>query len=230
MIDATIPSQPTLLDRRPSGAAVLADCSAVILAGGYSTRFGSEKASAVWRGQTLLTHLDVRLRGAVAEQIAVARPEQQTGAWPVDRVVCDAADLPAGPLRGMVAGLSRCDTPYAYVLSCDAPLVQVRLLAALRAHLPAGERGILSEWEGRPQPLVSLWSREAVPALTALLRGGERSPRRAARALGLPLLPEAACRAADPEGWSFFNLNTPADIRALEASVMAAEVGVYATT
>lgn len=197
----------------------LSDCSAIILAGGLSTRFGSEKASAQWQGQSLLAHIVARLRPHIREIIAVARPEQNTAGWPVDQVAYDDTALPAGPLRGIVAGLSTAIFPYSFILSCDSPCIEPELLVSLRNHIQPGLFAVAPEWEGRLQPLPSLFTLRAERLLDALLNLGECSPTRALNALPHAILSESDCQLSDPRGLSFININHREDLLALEHSL-----------
>jgi molybdopterin-guanine dinucleotide biosynthesis protein A len=194
-------------------------CAAIILAGGLSVRYGRDKATAPWRGRRLIEHVAARLRPVARRLIAVARPQQAGDDWPVDRVVCDDPDAPAGPLRGLVAGLENCAAPFAYVVACDTPCLDPRLLGALGSLMAPGIDAVLAEWAAMPQPLVALYRASAAPRLRALLNRGERSPLRAVRALGHRLLDEAACRALDPAGRSFMNANSPADLNLMESGL-----------
>lgn len=197
----------------------LCDCSAIILAGGLSTRFGREKASAEWRGQSMLAHIASRLRPHIMEIIAVARPEQDTAGWPVDHVVSDDTFLPAGPLRGITAGLSACTNPYSFILSCDTPCIEAALLGSLRHCMNPGVFAVVPVWEGHLQPLLSLFTKKAGRFLEAFLRLGESSPTRALNALPYAVLSEKDCRSADPNGLSFININHREDLLVLERSL-----------
>jgi len=75
---------------------------------------------------------------------------------------------------------------------------------------------VLSVWEGRPQPLVALYRTSFAGWLRARLQAGERSPARALASLPHVCLPEATCRALDPRGLSFLNVNTPSELEAVK--------------
>jgi molybdopterin-guanine dinucleotide biosynthesis protein A len=206
------PSRPT----NPGHDRTLADCTGVILAGGYSTRFGRDKANVQWQGRSLLAHVAATLRAVCPQVLAVARHEQPHQGWPVDRVIFDDPAWPDGPLRGVVAGLQAGPTPYAFVVSCDTPCLRPALLAALRRSLMPGSLAVIPQWQGHPQPLVALYAVSAGNLLQDLLLQGERSPRHALASLPHVPLAEDDCRQADPLGLSFWNLNSQADLNALD--------------
>jgi len=191
---------------------IIPDCTGIILAGGHSTRFGRSKSDVVWRGRSLISHVADRLRHVTLEIVAVARAEQDSSQWPVDRVIHDDHGLPTGPLRGIVAGLNGVHTPYAFVCSCDSPLIDPRLLVALRQSIDPRDCAVVPVWEGHLQPLVALYAASAAPELLLLLRQGELSPARALSRLPHQTLSEEECRHIDPTGLSFCNVNSAEDM------------------
>jgi molybdopterin-guanine dinucleotide biosynthesis protein A len=191
----------------------------IVLAGGESRRFASTKALAVWRGRRLIDHVVDRLCSLGSETFLVTSPTAPDAEWPVDKVVQDDPTLPAGPLRGIVAGLGACADEWAWVVACDTPLVKADLLAAVRRAARPGDIAVTPEWQGRCQPLVACWERAAVGALAEILRAGEHSPLGALDRLGHRSFPAARCRKIDPDGRSFFNVNTPEDLLELDRLV-----------
>lgn len=199
-----------------------ADVSAVILAGGRSSRMGRDKASIVFEGETLLQRV-VQAAAEVASQIVlVGAPGQTlpavTAAWPV--ITVDDAVAGEGPLFGMATGLGAATGACCLVLGVDMPFLQPALLRLLverlrTAGIESGARWVVPVAEGRPQPLCSAIARDALAVLRAHLEAGDRAPMAAAASLGLVRIEESAWRAADPDGLSFVDVDTP---EALEAA------------
>ena len=166
----------------------------VVLAGGLSTRFGSDKAQAQWHGHSLLTHAVDQL-SLWCEQVVIVGREQ--GPAPC---IPDWPHAGMGPLAGIAAGLHHArDAHFSAVLSCGVdslglPADLPALLAPMPAYLAA-------------QPVVGLWPISATSALEAILTGDGRHSMRAfaeaidARAVTLSTPPA--------------NINTPADLDAL---------------
>ena len=190
--------------------------SVIVLAGGDSRRFGSTKALAEWRGKRLVDHVVDRIGPSADTTILVTHPIPERPSWPGDKVVYDDPSRPAGPLRGLVRGLSECTADWAWVIACDTPLVQIDLLAALRKEARPGDTAVTPLWEGRRQLLVACWEKAALAALAKVLEAGEHSPGAALDRLGCREFPEELCRKIDPTGRSFFNVNTPRDLAGLD--------------
>jgi molybdopterin-guanine dinucleotide biosynthesis protein A len=203
-----------LPDRDPNSPD--ASPAGIILAGGTSTRFGQDKCHTVWRQQRLVDHVAGCLRGITDRIVVVVQPDQVGQDWPADRVVTDDPALPAGPLRGIIAGLAACERDFAWVVACDTPCLVPDLLLALRATAAPGDMAVVPVWRERLQPLVAYYARAAAAPMADVARTGEARPRTALAAVGFRRFPAEACRRHDPDGLSFFNLNRPGDLDELE--------------
>ena len=191
--------------------------SGIILAGGRSSRMGTDKASLVLEGITMLQRSVDRLAPAVDELVLVGAPGR-----PLPPV---ATDLPVhlvedpvegeGPLVGIATGLEACTAPAAVVVAVDMPFVEAALLTLLVGHLDEDHRWVVPLAEGRPQPLCSAFASSALPVLRAHIDAGDRAPMAAGRDLGVYRMPEEEWRTADPGGRSFMNANTPEEFAAL---------------
>ena len=165
-----------------------------VLAGGQSSRFGSDKALADLGGQTLLARAVDQLTAWCEAVVVVGRSEAPA------TTLSDWPRAGMGPLAGLAAALRHAaDKGYDMVLSIgvDAPLLSddlPTLLSPAPAYLAA-------------QPVIGLWPVTAVPAIEAILQGpGKHSMRAFAEATqARPVT--IATRAA--------NINTPEDLAAL---------------
>lgn len=210
---------------------------AIVLAGGASSRFGSDKLAASLDGRPLLHHA-LEAVGVVADRIIVViGPETPSPSVPQElaaRVVF-ARDAAAhgGPLAGLAAGLAAAVTPagdeapriigtrsgrdtrIALVVGGDMPALVpavLRLLVERLAAEPALAAMTLAA--ARPAPLPAAVRPDVVrAAVDAILDSGGR------RSLLAPLgiVPSATLaaeewRALDPEGDTLRDIDTPADL------------------
>ena len=169
-------------------------------------------------GTTLLGRVGAALN-AVADEIVVVRAPgqslplvQTTGTL---TVVADRVEG-AGPLEGIVTGLEASTAPVALIVGVDHPFLRPTLLRLLVERVQAGAPWVLPVFEGHPQPMCSAVARSSLEAMRTVVDGGERSPATAARSLGAMLLDEARWRSVDPEGLSFWDVDTP---EAFEAAI-----------
>lgn len=128
-----------------------------VLAGGRSSRFGSDKALAVWDGRTLLDHAVASLAPHV-ETVVICGRQVENGVGLADR---PAPDM--GPLGGLNAALHHAaEAGFDAVLTtgCDMPVYPEELAEALVGTGPAVLKG---------QQLMGYWPSSLAPLLDAHL-------------------------------------------------------------
>jgi molybdopterin-guanine dinucleotide biosynthesis protein A len=194
---------------------MIADCTAIILAGGNSQRMGSDKANLSLGGQTLLQRVIVAMRQVFPHVIVSVRQPRPEIDLPQ---VCDeqAAGISAaaGPLAGLAAGLNQISTPWAFVVACDMPFVQPAMVELL-ADYRSGYEAVVPVAQGHPQPLAAYYARRSLGKLRAHLAGGGKNSLRAfIEPLRVHYVDESELLRADPELRSFFDLDTPPDVTA----------------
>ncbi len=190
--------------------------TAVILAGGRSTRFGSDKGLATWRGRRLVDHVLDRLPVERDGTVLVIRREQDDGAWPGVTTVHDDPARNEGPLRGVIRGLAACRTTWAWIVACDQPLVSADLLLSLRESALPDDLALIPEWNDRLQPLTGLYAVQSGPLLSECGADGEQSLIGALKTVGFRVFTEEECRRCDPRGAGFLNINRPEQFAQLE--------------
>lgn len=167
----------------------------VVLAGGRSSRFGTDKALALYRGGTLLDHAIAALEPLVAEVVLAGRTH------PHLRVVADRPGPGMGPLGGLNGALALAAAEgFDAVLSvpCDVPQLDA---AALRPLLATSEAAIFADL-----PVCGFWPATFAPHLDARLRSNApRSAKAWAAACGAVLVP----------GPGLANVNAPEDLAKL---------------
>jgi len=183
----------------------------VVLAGGKSQGLGQDKRWLRFNGQPLLRHVVETLRPLVQDVIVVTQAPEDLGNWGVRRVTDVYAGM--GVLAGLHAGLAATTAPWAFVVAADLPFLQPALLQALQArsaHTLAD--ALVPRWRGYPEPLVALYRpATCAPAAERLLLNGQRRISDLHAAVQVEYLPEDEVARWDPEGRSFFNVNTLSD-------------------
>ena len=185
--------------------------SAVVLAGGKSSRMGRPKAMLPFGGEPLIVHVVRRLGLLFPDVVVVAAPGQELPELPVTLVRDDVAYQ--GPVGGIVYGLRACDSAAGYVTSCDVPFLSLPLVSHMASRLP-GHDVVVPYWEGRPQPLHAVYRRSVLPLLEGQLERGELRPVFLYDKVRTLRVEEDEIRTVDPDGSSFFNMNTPEDYSA----------------
>lgn len=186
-----------------------------VLAGGRSTRMGTDKAAIELGGESLLARAWRLVAGLVAPAWVCCAPGRPRPGYPC---LYDEKEG-EGPARGVAAALRAAQAQGAervLVLACDVPRLTRELLAAL-LDAPCRPGSLATVYAdaatGRPEMLVGVYAVAALPYLSAGLARGERSlfrlipPERLAR---LDYGPDA--------GPLFLNCNTESDLARLRAA------------
>ena len=186
---------------------MITDCTAIVMAGGDSRRMGTDKASLLLDGQTLLQSV-ITIMQQVFPKVIVSVRQPRAG---IDLPqVCDEQP-DGGPLAGLVASLGQITTPWAFMVACDMPFVVpevVELLAGYRLQ----HQAVVPVVHGHPQPLAAFYAASCLAPLRASLVARQNSLRGVLKQLDVRYVDEAEMLAADPLLRSFFDLDTPQDV------------------
>ena len=193
--------------------------SGIVLAGGASRRFGSDKLDATLEGRTLLGRAVDAVAAVSSEVIVVLapgddRPLPEHGDVPIRRAV--DPETHGGPLVGLLAGLERACEPLAIVAGGDMPTLSVDVLMAMVRALVASEESadaciLVRHGVERPLP-AALRNGAATQAARRILAEDERSLRALMAVLRTRRLEEAEWRGLDPHGATVVDVDLPGDL------------------
>lgn len=188
-----------------------------ILAGGKSSRMGSDKAQLRLGGQSFVEKIADAL-ASISRRVRVVgvKAEGAQGKW---AFVPDVYGQ-WGALGGLHAALAACHSEWAAIVACDLPFVTGELFLRLASVRENFEAVVPVQTDTRLQPLCALYrTKTCLRHAEELIAAGERRPRvliervRARRVVADEL--------ADLAGAELFfaNVNTPLDYaRALAAA------------
>ena len=200
----------------------VAGLGAVVLAGGFSTRMGRDKASLPFGGEPMLSRVLRALADACADVVVVSRRGQALPLAPLlppDTRLVHAHDEVEGrgPLAGLAAGLAASRAERVYASSCDVPFLGPEFVRAVDAALGARDVAIPCV-AGRHHPLAAVYRRSAAaPAVADLLADDRLRPVFLLERLPHVELSPAELESADPGLSSLENGNTPDDLARLLA-------------
>ena len=145
--------------------------SAVILAGGKSSRFGRNKALADYQGTPLIQRIIDLLNPLFDDHLLITNTPDEYDFlnWPITGDI----HKDSGPLAGIHAALANINQPRAFICGCDMPLLDPTLITHLSKI--EGEWDIILPWlPDGPEPLYAIYSKQALPVITDLLQTGKR--------------------------------------------------------
>lgn len=187
--------------------------SCVLLAGGQSSRMGTNKALLRFAdGVTVIERIISRVAPLCEEIVVITNmpDDYEFLGLPMfgDEI------LGASSLGGIYTGVLHSQHQRALTLSCDLPLLVPELLRFLLA-MPFDYDLLMPFIGGRQQPLHAIYSKACLPAMLAQIDAHDLKIVRLLDTLRGRIVTEAELR---PE-WlqSFRNMNTPADWEAVKA-------------
>jgi molybdopterin-guanine dinucleotide biosynthesis protein A len=185
------------------------DCTGILLAGGRATRMGGAPKGLLRAGGEPIATRSLALFARLFGRALVVANEPGPYAALGVPVVPDLVAGRGAP-GGLHAALRAAGTPWVFAAGCDMPFLDeraVRFLAARRDGVDA----VLVRAGGRLEPLHAFWSAGCLPALDALLAGGQPSLRDVVAAVRARIVEEPEWRTVDPALRSLENVNTPED-------------------
>lgn len=147
------------------------DITGIILAGGKSSRMGTDKGLLKLNETYFVAHSIEALKPLVTE-IMIVSNNSDYDQFNLKRI----SDLikNAGPLAGIYTGLYHSRTNYNLVLSCDIPLIKTAILEQLIAAQDEDFDIIQIVSQGKPMPLIALYNKRCEAQFHQLLLNDER--------------------------------------------------------
>lgn len=180
---------------------------AFILAGGASSRMGTDKSQLLIEQESFTQHIAKTLFNITNSVTVVGRNVDDSNL----RVAMDV--YPGwGALGGLHGALNACQREWAIVVACDLPFVTIELFEWLMEERAGYDTVVPIQPDQRPQPLCALYRiRPCLEHATALIEMGKRRPLDLLEAVNTRWV--SFSEIADlPEAQNFFlNINTPAD-------------------
>jgi molybdenum cofactor guanylyltransferase len=192
---------------------VTAPLYGLVLAGGRSSRMGSDKAALQYHGRAQLDRAHDLIGKLVARTFVSVRADQASD--PLRARYAQIID--DGDMEGPAAGISAAQKAHPdaawLVLACDLPWLDIATLQHLIARRDPARMATAfrSSHDGLPEPLCAIYEPAAASALQEFLATGRNCPRKLLINSDTLLLDQPDTRALD-------NVNTPQELAAALAA------------
>ena len=192
------------------------------MAGDFSEKFGSNKGLALLLNKPLIKYLLDAVNHVVDEKIVVvdSKPLAETFSKVLGsniKIIVDKREAQS-PLIGALTGFSEANGEYALLLPCDTPLVSREILALI-LELCINRNAAVPRWpNGYIEPLHAAYRVEpALDAAEKALNDGRLEMCSMTENLrGIRYISTLVLQQLDPELKTFFNINTPLDLKTAE--------------
>lgn len=186
------------------------NCTVFILAGGKSSRMGTDKGLLLFRGKRLVDYV-IGAAQTITSHILIitANPEYANGG-----ITCLEDEMQGkGPLGGIYTGLIHTGSEKNLFLGCDMPFLTGRLLQELLKN-SGEEEVLLSQHRGLAEPLCSVYDKRCAVQIRAMLDKNQLKITDALAGLKTRTI------SFDTEDWfygnEFANINSPDELSSLE--------------
>lgn len=190
--------------------------TAIILAGGKSTRMGFDKQFLKLRDKYVIEMMTEKLEGIFNEIIIVTSRPEEYAKYGYKLVEDEVTDF--GPLAGIHVGLKNSKSLHNYIVACDMPFIDtgyVKYMMELidrSAIVPDAVITQLGEWI---EPFNAFYSKTLLPRIGAGIQAGNRQINLLLKDSNVLYVSEAKAREFSPNWEMFTNINTINDYEEL---------------
>jgi molybdenum cofactor guanylyltransferase len=190
-------------------AALSLKIAGFVLAGGRSSRMGSEKALLEVGGVPLIVRT-VRLVESAAGSATVVGGTAGIRALRLHGVADDWPGV--GPLGGIATALRVSEASWSLVVACDLPYLTKDWLAYLVARALASDAdAVIAMNASGPEPLCAAYRASAEPAIRSAVSLGNLKVRSMLENLRGEVIEPEEWKRFDSDGYLFKNMNSPED-------------------
>jgi len=230
----TYTREETLLRIHVIMGIALLTSSAIILAGGLSSRFGQDKGLLQLAGKPLVTHVLNAVGNIVDEKIVVVSRKEHVEKYLKATGACASIlvdrDNTHSPLAGALTGFEKARGEYSLLLPCDTPFASRDILSLLLELCP-GRNACVPRWpNGYVEPLQAVYrTKSALQTSSVALCAGELKVQAMLDRLQcVRYVSTLVLQQLDPELRTFFNINTPLDLKRAEQMLIHPSSNAFA--
>jgi molybdopterin-guanine dinucleotide biosynthesis protein A len=195
--------------------------STAILAGGQSSRMGTDKAFVRVGGRAIVERTIERLR-PLADELIIVSNTPINYAYLGLPVFTDL--LPhKGPLGGLYTAISQTRSEYTLVVSCDQPFLNIALLRFLLDLRHGYDVVVPLNRESYPQSMHAVYAKGCLAPIRGCLDANRLKVISFFADVRVRSVASEEIDRFDPRRLSFFNVNTPDDLA--EAERLASSTG-----
>jgi molybdopterin-guanine dinucleotide biosynthesis protein A len=198
--------------------------TSIVLAGGRSSRLGREKLAEVIAGKSLIERAISSLSSLSQEILIVISQKQARSSlslytYPEAKTVVDL--YPGkGSLIGIFTGLVHSANFLNLFVACDMPFLNLDLLRYM-INISPGFDVVIPRIGDQMEPLHAVYSRNCLGPMEKLIKQGNLKVTGFFDSVKVKYVEKEEMDRFDPERWSFFNINTEADLE--RARILAAQ-------
>lgn len=187
--------------------------TAVILAGGESSRMGYDKQKLSINQEHIMTY-QVKTLGNVFDQIIIISNNELSDHLKSDEKVSIYSDVlkHKGPLGGIHSGLLHSFDENVFVIACDMPEINVKYIEYLMTYV-ADYDAVVTSYGNWIEPFHGFYSKRIIKDIEQYLISGRRHISGLLMKMHTYYVPENVARIFSPDWTMFDNINTIKDLK-----------------
>jgi molybdopterin-guanine dinucleotide biosynthesis protein A len=147
--------------------------TAIIMAGGESSRMKTDKSNLPINGQPMIAHVLEQLRPHF-DQILISAKDVHAYAFPGVEVIADEVQG-QGPLMGIVTAIKASAHDLNFVQACDIPNTDMALVKKMLSCVPGYDAVTPRNPDGHCEPLFSVYHKSVLTVMERMLARGQKS-------------------------------------------------------
>jgi molybdopterin-guanine dinucleotide biosynthesis protein A len=185
------------------------EATGIILAGGKSSRMGTNKALLKMEGKAVIERIVEELQKVVDSMMIVTNSFEEYAYLNLPMVKDEWKGM--GPLAGIHAGLTASQTEKNLVVACDMPFISPKLGTLLLSQLGEDFQVVIPEISGQLHPLFAAYRKEVKEEAQKALESDQRRIRSIFNHLKVKIMTESDLKDIGFlfQDRDFYNMNYP---------------------
>ncbi|GKU24850.1 molybdenum cofactor guanylyltransferase [Clostridium folliculivorans] len=185
--------------------------TAVILAGGKSSRMGFDKQFLEFEDKQIIDVIAEKLYTCFEEIIVISNKPEFYRDSPYKIISDEIADI--GPISGIYEGLKTAKGEYVYFIACDMPIVNIRFIEFMKDRLiEEPKQCCIAERESYIEPFNAFYSKSLLSKVEQMIKADKRALKQLIKASDTLFIEEEKVKSFDCSFEMFMNLNTKEDL------------------
>jgi molybdopterin-guanine dinucleotide biosynthesis protein A len=194
--------------------------NAILLSGGNSSRFGTNKALESINGKPLIEQIVENLKNAFEKVYIIGNVKEYI--FLQDVFFCEDIIPNKGPLGGILTGLICSDSEYNFLTGCDMPFLTSEFFEFVK--LQKKDYDVLvPEYNSYLEPLAAVYSKKCLPFISDSLKKDQLKLKSFFPKVKVRIIKETVIREIGEPEKLFFNINYKEDVEKLEMNMERGE-------
>jgi molybdopterin-guanine dinucleotide biosynthesis protein A len=190
--------------------------TAIILAGGKSSRMGFDKQFLKLRDKYVIEIIAEKLEKVFSEIIIVTGRPEEYAKYGFKLVEDEVRNF--GPLAGIHVGLKNSGSIYNYVVACDMPFINLKYIRYMMQLIEESDGcvdGVITKLGDWIEPFNAFYSQNLIGRIEESMKNGKRQINLMLQDANVLYVSEAKAREFSPDWEMFTNINTFKDYESL---------------